>query len=281
MIGFNGGLIGKDRSTTSAASVPGVWTLGEHIKAKRNNTWPLLGPGTISLPFEQPSDATGFPSGTYYYKPTGYTGSAFEAYTDCGTAGGPWALAWIVTNVTGDGTDWWDGDSSMGGATGTNHFTTTSTLGSTASGTSKANAKNPFFDFYSFTKMMIVENHQGTLGTKRYSLTTNSSFKTLFNTAESSGNNIVSSVLGSSGSFTTFTTNTLYLNTGLTMSTMSGDGGRLLATLSSSEASGGISARVDGGRGYGWKGNLTRSDANRSYGSDGTTTDHTVWIYVA
>lgn len=239
-----------------------------------------LGPGTISSPFESPSDATGLSSGTYYYKPTGYTGSAFEAYTDCDTAGGPWALTWIVTNFNGSQTDWWNGDSSMSGATGVNHFTTTSTLGTTASGTSKANAKNPLFDFYSFTKMMIVENHAGVLGTKRYTLTTNSSFKTLFNTSESSSNNIVASVLGSTGSFTTFNTSTLYLNTGLT-TTMSGDGGRLLATLSSSEASGGISARVDGGRSYGWKGNLTRSDANRSYASDGTTTDHTVWIYVA
>jgi hypothetical protein len=35
MLGFNGGLIGKDRSTSALASVPGVWTLGEQIKAKR------------------------------------------------------------------------------------------------------------------------------------------------------------------------------------------------------------------------------------------------------
>ena len=128
--------------------------------------------------------------------------------------------------------------------------------------------------------MMIVENHSGTLGTKRYSLSTNLSFRALFNTAESANNNIVSSVLGSSGSFTTFNTNTLYLNSGLSISVNSGDGGRLCAGLPSSEASGGISCRVDGGRGYSWKGNLTRNDSGRNYGSDGTTTDHTVWIYV-
>jgi len=39
MIGFNGGLIGKDRTTTAAAA-SGVWTLNEQIKAKRNNIWP-------------------------------------------------------------------------------------------------------------------------------------------------------------------------------------------------------------------------------------------------
>ena len=40
MIGFNGGLIGKDRNTAAAASVPGMWTLGEQIKAKRSGLWP-------------------------------------------------------------------------------------------------------------------------------------------------------------------------------------------------------------------------------------------------
>jgi hypothetical protein len=43
MIGFNGGLIGKDRTTTLAAAV-GVWTLDEQIKAKRTNVWPLTDP---------------------------------------------------------------------------------------------------------------------------------------------------------------------------------------------------------------------------------------------
>lgn len=41
MIGFNGGLIGKDRGTLTAASIPGVWTSGEQVKAKRNNAWSI------------------------------------------------------------------------------------------------------------------------------------------------------------------------------------------------------------------------------------------------
>jgi hypothetical protein len=41
MIGFNGGLIGKDRTTTVLAAV-GVWTPGEQIKARRANVWPVL-----------------------------------------------------------------------------------------------------------------------------------------------------------------------------------------------------------------------------------------------
>jgi hypothetical protein len=41
MIGFNGGLIGKDRTTTLVAAV-GVWTPGEQIKARRNDIWPVI-----------------------------------------------------------------------------------------------------------------------------------------------------------------------------------------------------------------------------------------------
>jgi hypothetical protein len=40
MIGFNGGLIGKARDTSTTASVPGVWTPLEQIKAKRGDVWP-------------------------------------------------------------------------------------------------------------------------------------------------------------------------------------------------------------------------------------------------
>lgn len=228
---------------------------------------------TSDNPASSPSEVTAQTTGVYWYKPSGYSGSAFEAYTDFDTSGGPWVLTWIVTNANGDTVDWWDGDSSMSGATGTNHFTTTSTLGSTTSGTSKNNAKNPFFDYYSFTDMMIVENHSGTLGTKRYRLSETNTFKYHF--INQSDASLVSSVLGSSGSFTTFTTNTLYFNWNL-----SNDGGRMTATTPLSEASGGISCRVDGTRSYSWKGNITRSDSGRNYNSDGTTTDHTVWIYV-
>jgi hypothetical protein len=39
MLGFNGGLIGKDRNTSLSEAV-GVWTLSEQVKAKRNNLWP-------------------------------------------------------------------------------------------------------------------------------------------------------------------------------------------------------------------------------------------------
>lgn len=57
MIGFNGGLIGKARDTSASQSLPGVWTLGEQVVARRRGLWPadqyfsnvsllLLGDGT-------------------------------------------------------------------------------------------------------------------------------------------------------------------------------------------------------------------------------------------
>ena len=40
MIGFNGGLIGRDRTTTVGPSLSGVWTAREQAKARRNGVWP-------------------------------------------------------------------------------------------------------------------------------------------------------------------------------------------------------------------------------------------------
>jgi hypothetical protein len=39
MLGFNGGLIGKDQTTSASQSLPGMWTLTEHLEAVRNNLW--------------------------------------------------------------------------------------------------------------------------------------------------------------------------------------------------------------------------------------------------
>jgi hypothetical protein len=227
--------------------------------------------GTLDNPYTDFNDIS--VSGVWYVKPSGYTGTAFQTYVDVDTAGGPWALTWIVTNANGDDVDWFDGDSSMSGSTGTNHFTTISTLGSTTSPTSKNNAKNPIFDYYSFTNMRIDENHSGTTGTKTYQLNTTNTFRHHFNNA--TGSDLVSSVLTTTGSFTTFTSSNLYFNLDL-----GNDGARIAATTASNEAVGGISARVDGGRSYAWAGNITSSSGSRTFSADGTTTDHTVWIWV-
>ena len=44
MIGFNGGLVGKLKTTSNALpSLPGVWTLEEQCVAKREDKWPYTG----------------------------------------------------------------------------------------------------------------------------------------------------------------------------------------------------------------------------------------------
>ena len=42
MLGFNGGLIGATRNTTIQASVSGIWTLGEQLRARRESLWPVV-----------------------------------------------------------------------------------------------------------------------------------------------------------------------------------------------------------------------------------------------
>lgn len=39
MIGFNGGLIGAARNTSTSTSVPGVWTLNEQVIARKRKEW--------------------------------------------------------------------------------------------------------------------------------------------------------------------------------------------------------------------------------------------------
>ena len=49
MIGFNGGLIGKARTTSAQFSVPGVWTPDEQLRAKDASLWPGVGIATSGL----------------------------------------------------------------------------------------------------------------------------------------------------------------------------------------------------------------------------------------
>lgn len=53
MLGFNGGLIGKTQTTSVSASLPGMWTLSEHLEAKRNNSWPIVTGGVPDPDFDK------------------------------------------------------------------------------------------------------------------------------------------------------------------------------------------------------------------------------------
>jgi len=262
--------------STSAGSIY-YNTTDDELKFYDGSSWTALGGGPSGI--SQADPLTSFDQasvdGVYWIRPTGISqGSEIRTYINKSEGNGGWALAWVVTNANGDGADWWDGDSSMSGNSGTNHFTsTTSYFGSTLTNNTKSNAKNILFNNYQFSRMMIIENHSGTMGVKQYNMNTIQTFAHHFN--NQSGSDLVANVLKTSGSFSTFNTSNLYFNF-----TLNNDGARIAATTASAESVGGISARVDGNRNYLWKGNLTRSDSNRNFNNDGTTTDHTVWIYV-
>lgn len=262
---FIGGRIGPPINNPAGTAPSGSFSIDDQYHLTSLNRW--VPKGTQQFPLTSISEAPDL-AGVYWIQPSGVS-TAFQTYID-NSFGGPWALTWVVTNNNGDTADWFAGDV-LG--TGTNHFTNISTFGTTTSPTAKSNAKNPLFDYVAFQDMMIVENYSGTLGTKKYRLSSTSSFRSRF--VNATGYNAVSSIIQSTGSFRTFNTNDLMFNY-----VLNNDGARLAATVASNEAVGGISARVDGGSSYAWDGNLTRSDSSRNFDQDGTTTDHTVWIYI-
>jgi len=233
-------------------------------------------------PFPSKSLMSSYPSGTYWVKFDGMQ-DAVQTYFDNSTAGGGWLLAFTVTNANGKLVNWWNNDTSMPGNSSNtpNYFTSTSTLGSTAT-MSKSNAKNTLFNTYGFADTMIVENHNGTIGKKAYTLGSTNTYLGWFqNTATHDGfTNRVSSVIHSEGTMRAFNTNQLDFN--LQLSGAPGDGGRIVPEGPINECVGGISTRTDGNNtySYGWSGNLLKNDSGRAYATDGSTSDHTAWIFV-
>lgn len=280
-----------------------VWTLGSRpvspeigligynttdkvIELYDGTVWVNVGrdlKGTSQSPIVTRTDTIGLTTGAYYVQPSGYTGTSYQTYVDNDTLSGGWMLAFVVTNINGSELDWFVGDNWNGTGTGTDYFSTISVLNtSSLLALNKTNAKHPLFDYYSFSELMIRENFTGTIGNKGYVLNTLKSFRSRFTDGsnpidgEQTYNNQVSSIIGTTGTMgATFTTNTLDFNY-----TLTNDGARISATPVVLESVGGISSKVDNGRAYNWKGNLTRSDSGRTYNNVGWTADHTAWFFV-
>ena len=221
------------------------------------------------------------PDGSYYVQLSGMS-SAIQTYVKK-LNGVYYVLAAIVTNSDGDTADWWQGDSTKANSSGTNYFTTDTTLrtSSMQNETTKDNAKNEIFNTVSFNKLMIKEDHNGTTGFRAYTLNASKKFggasgTRWFSTTSGQGttSNVVQSSTYSTGTQYAFKTSNLYFDY-----QTNNDGGRLIPSPPSNEASGGWSTRVDGHSGYNWKGNLTRNDS-RQFNADGTTTDHTAWFFI-
>ena len=221
------------------------------------------------------------PDGQYYVQLSGMS-SAIQTYVKK-LNGVYYVLAAIVTNSDGDTADWWQGDTTKSNASGTNYFTTDTTLrtSSMQNETTKDNAKNEIFNTVSFNKLMIKEDHNGTTGYRAYTLNASKKFggasgTRWFSTTSGQGttSNVVQSSTYSTGTQYAFKTSNLYFDY-----QTNNDGGRMIPSPPSNEASGGWSTRVDGHSGYSWKGNLTRNDS-RQFNADGTTTDHTAWFFI-
>tara|TARA_S200000501_G_C20824960_1_gene744545 strand:+ start:983 stop:1888 length:906 start_codon:yes stop_codon:yes gene_type:complete len=222
------------------------------------------------------------PDGSYYVQLSGMS-SATQTYVKK-LNGVYYVLAAIVTNSDGDTADWFQGDTTKGGTvSGTNYFTTDSTLrtSSMQNETTKDNAKNEIFNTVSFNKLMIKEDHNGTIGFKAYTLNASKKFggasgTRWFSTTSGQGatSDVVQSMTYSTGTQYAYTSSNLYFDY-----QTNNDGGRLIPSPPSNEASGGWSTRVDGHSGYYWKGNLTKN-SGRQFNSDGTTTDHTAWMFI-
>ena len=221
------------------------------------------------------------PDGSYYVQLSGMS-SSIQTYVKK-LNGVYYVLAAIVTNSDGDTADWWQGDSTKANSSGTNYFTTDTTLrtSSMQNETTKDNAKNEIFNTVSFNKLMIKEDHNGTTGFRAYTLNASKKFggasgTRWFSTTSGQGttSNVVQSSTYSTGTQYAFKTSNLYFDY-----QTNNDGGRLIPSPPSNEASGGWSTRVDGHSGYSWKGNLTRNDS-RQFNADGTTTDHTAWMFI-
>ena len=221
------------------------------------------------------------PDGSYYVQLSGMS-SSIQTYVKK-LNGVYYALAAIVTNSDGDTADWFAGDSTHANSSGTNYFTTDTTLrtSSMQNETTKDNAKNEIFNTVSFNKLMIKEDHNGTTGYRAYTLNASKKFggasgTRWFSTTSGQGttSNVVQSNTYSTGTQYAFKTSNLYFDY-----QTNNDGGRLIPSTPSNESSGGWSTRVDGHTGYYWKGNLTRNDS-RQYNQDGTTTDHTAWMFI-
>ena len=221
------------------------------------------------------------PDGAYYVQLSGMSSSIQTYVRKVNNV--YYALAASVTNSDGDTADWFQGDSTHSNSSGTNYFITDTTLrtSSMQDETTKDNAKNEIFNTVSFNKLMIKEDHNGTTGYRAYTLNASKKFggasgTRWFSTTSGQGttSNVVQSSTYSTGTQYAFKTSNLYFDY-----QTNNDGGRLIPSPPSNEASGGWSTRVDGHSGYSWKGNLTRNDS-RQYNQDGTTTDHTAWMFI-
>jgi len=228
--------------------------------------------------------------GAYYVT---YGGNTFQTYYIGSVFSQGWLLAAVWTNAEGDTEDWFDGDTSLSGsATGTNWYTASDSnnlnLSDMASLT-KDNQRGYLFHKAS-QKMMFRQDYNNTVGYRSHTLNATNSLYTWFTSIsqhDTYTNRVTATSTAGSG-VTTDGQTMLRLGTidfNFSLGPLApGDGARLCTSgpivSPAVEASGGLGARVDGGRAYDWRGNVVSDKTTRSYSTEGSITNHTIWVFV-
>jgi hypothetical protein len=146
------------------------------------------------------------------------------------------------------------------------------TSAGTATSLTKNSFKVPAFWEFPVNKLLFKVNLEGSTGFARYEPNANQTMKYMMLNRTSTDSRVTSS-----GTVEPMIGSIYWRNS------LANDGGYMVTALASSEACGGIITLVDGavysGEDNGWNGNITRTTGGRTYSQDGTTTDHTIWVY--
>ena len=137
-------------------------------------------------------------------------------------------------------------------------------------------------------KMMFRQDWGNTVGYRSHTLNATNSLHTWFAIADhDTYTNRVTATSTAGSGVTTDGQTMLRLGTidfNFSLAGTPGDGARLCTSgaivAPASEASGGLGARVDGGRAYDWRGNVVSDKTTRAYSTEGSITNHTIWVFV-
>jgi hypothetical protein len=200
--------------------------------------------------------------GNYWFK--NGSDNAYQSYYLGTVDGGGWTYLCSMSNNVSDHEYWTSSGSHVTTDTRIGQTTKVGTLTSLTKNSSKA----PAFWNLNFNKVLFYVNYGGTIGWERYNFNHNNTLQHFML------NNTSTHTAPAYSNRQQPFTGTIYMRNAAV-----NDGGIFATTGIIGESSGGLIMNVDGSYTYGWAGEITRNDSSRNYSYDGTTTDHTVWVF--